>query len=284
MNEFLTHSLHVIILIFLVSTMLSTGLGLTVGKILEPLRNGSLVIKSFAASFILVPLAAVVITRVMVPDKPLKIGLVLLSMVAGAEAGPKIIAIAKGNVAFSVGLLAMQLGVTVIYIPLVLSLFLPEVHVNHGKMLLKLCLAVILPMALGLFLKTRHGAIAERLSPFMHHMSTVFMFLLVALIIILNFRAIVGLSGSRAILAGAIFVATAFIVGYLLGGPRQDTRRTLGFMSGGRNASIALMVASQVFKDPRVLLMITVTVIVMLAILLPAAYLLGRQSWKASTP
>jgi uncharacterized membrane protein len=48
----------------------------------------------------------------------------------------------------------------------------------------------------------------------------------------------------------------------------------MAFMHGGRNASLALMVASQVFGDqPKVIMMITLTVILMLIILLPASYL-----------
>lgn len=49
-------------------------------------------------------------------------------------------------------------------------------------------------------------------------------------------------------------------------------------MSGARNASISLMIASQIFNDQRVLLMITVTVILMLIILVPTAYVLGRRA------
>jgi BASS family bile acid:Na+ symporter len=258
--------------------MLNVGASLTVRQILEPLRNARLVITSLGVSFILVPLTAIVITRVIPLEEPLRIGLVLLSMTAGAEAGPKVIGIAKGNIAFSVALLSMQLLVTIIYVPLVLSVLLPEVHINHTKLLLKLFVLVLLPMASGLFLKARHGAIVERLSPVVHGTSTVFMFLMVVLIIILNFAEMLRLVGSGSILAGMIFVIISFIVGHLLGGPGQDTRRTLGFMSGARNASISLMIASQVFKDPGVLLMITLTVILMLFILLPTAYWFGRRT------
>ena len=278
MQEFLTVALKLSIVVFLVTAMLHIGTSLTLRQILEPLRNARLVIISLGASYILIPLTAVVISRAIPLEQPLRIGLVLLSMTAGSEAGPKIIETAKGNIAFSVALLTMQLAVTIIYVPLVLSLLLPEVHFNHSKLLLKLFALVLLPMVSGLFLKARHGSIAERISPFMHSMSTLFMFLMASLIIILNFAEIVRLIGSGAILAGAIFVIISFIIGYLIGGPGQDTRRTLGFMSGARNSSISLMIASQVFDDPDVLLMITLTVILMLLILLPTAYWFGRRT------
>ena len=278
MHEFLTILLKLTIIGFLVTAMLNVGTGLTVRQILEPLRKVRLVITSLGVSFILVPLIAVGIARIIPLEQPLRIGLVLLSMTAGAEAGPKFIGIAKGNIAFSVALLSLQLIVTIIYVPFVLSMLLPEVHINHSALLIKLFVLVLLPMASGMFLKAYHGATAERLGPYLHGTSTVCMIFMVVLIIILNFAEIFRLIGSGAILAGIIFVIISFIVGYLLGGPGQDTRRTLGLMSSARNASIALMIASQVFDNPDVLLMITLTVILMLVILLPTAYWFGRRA------
>ena len=278
MHEFLTVVLKLSIIVFLVTAMLNVGISLRVSEILEPLRNLRLLITSLGVSFILVPLIAVVITRIIPMEQPLRIGLVLLSMTAGAEAGPKVTGLAKGNIAFSAALLSVQLVVTIIYVPLVLSVLLPEVDINHGKLLIKLFALVLLPMALGLFLKSRHEILAERLGPAVDRTSTVLMFLMAVLILILNFADILRLVGSGAIFAGAIFVVISFIAGYLLGGPGQDTRQTLAFMSGSRNAGIALMIASQGFEDPGVLLMITLTVILMLVILLPTAYWVGRRA------
>jgi len=278
MHEFLAKALNGIIIVFLVSTMLSVGLSLTLRQILEPLRNVRLVISSMAVSYILVPLIAIVITRVIPLEEPLQVGLVLMSMAAGSEVGPKLTGIAKGNIAFSVGLLAAQLSVTIIYLPLVLSALRPEVQFAHGKLLFKLFATVLVPMALGMFLKARHGAIAERLSPLMHSTSTVFMLLLVVVVVVLNHAEILRLVGSGAILAGAAFVVFSFIVGHLFGGPGQDTRRTLGFMSGARNASISFMIASQLFGDSKVLLMIIVTTILFLLILLPTAFVFRRRA------
>jgi predicted Na+-dependent transporter len=278
MQEILTVVLKLSIIGFLVTAMVHIGASLTLKQILEPLRSPRLLLSSIGASYILVPLTAIAITRLIPIEQPLRIGLVLLSMTAGSEAGPKIIGTAKGNIAFSVALLCLQLIVTIIYVPMVLSLLLPEVHIDHGKLLFKLLILVLLPMLLGLFLKARYEPIAERLNPFMQRASTVCMLLMAFLIIVLNFREIVRLIGSGALFAGALFVILSFMIGYLLGGPEQDTRRTLGFMSGARNSSISLMIASQVFDNPDVLLMITLTVIMMLVLLLPTAYWFGRRA------
>jgi bile acid:Na+ symporter, BASS family len=277
MHEILIKVLNIVILIFLVSTMFSTGLSLTLRQILAPLRNVRLVITSIAANYILVPMIAIAVTRLIPLEEPLKIGLILFSMAAGAEAGPKLAGMAKGNVAFSVGLLIAQLCITIIYIPVVISLLLPEVRIDTGKLIIKLVTGVCLPLASGLFLKARYEAIADRISPSMHRISTIFMMLMAAMLIFLNITEILKLANSGAIPAALIFIACSFLAGYLLGGPGQDNRRALGLMSGARNASISLMIASQVFNDPKVLLMITATVILMLIVLLPTVLWFGRR-------
>ncbi len=276
--EILTKALNIVILVFLVSTMLSVGLGLTVRQILGPLRNARLFISSLVSCYIAVPLIAIVITRLFGLDEPLKIGLVLFSMAAGAEAGPKIAGLAKVNIAFSVGLLVAMLCISVLYIPAVLSLLLPEANIATGKLLIKLLLGVGVPLSIGLFLKARYAAVADRISPYAHKVSSIFMALMTIGIVGLNIKEMAGLFGTGTIGAAIIFIAGSVFIGYLLGGPGRDNRWTLAFTSGGRNASISLVIASQVFTNPKVLLMITVTVVLQLVIILPLSLYVGRRS------
>lgn len=276
--EILSKALNVAILIFLVSTMLGVGSSLTLKEIIAPLRNARLVVSSLVASYLLVPLIAVILTRLFALEEPLRIGLVLLSMAGGVEAGPKLVAIAKASVAFSVGLMVIQLPITIVYIPLVMHLVLPEVKVNTGLLLVKLLLSVFLPLSSGLYLKARHPSRADRLSPYLHKASTILIVLVTVGLIVVNFKQILQLADSNAIPAALIFIAAASLVGYLLGGPGIDTRRTLLLMTGARNGSISLVIASQVFSDHKVTLMIIATVILMLVILLPASVYMGRSS------
>jgi BASS family bile acid:Na+ symporter len=270
--------LIVLILAFQVSTMLGFGLSLTVREIVEPLHNVRLVARSLVASYLVVPLIAFGVATAFSLAAPLQIGLILLSMAAGSEAAPKLVAMARGDVAFSVGLLTALLGVTVVYIPLLLTVLVPDVAIERGRLLAKVLVVVLLPMVIGLLLKARQEALADRLAPFMNRASTLLLVLATALIFYVNVGAMARLFGSGALLAAAIFIAASFAAGHLLGGPQRSTRRTLAFLSGTRNASIALMIASEVFADPKVLLMITVTVILMISSLLPAAFVVGRRA------
>ena len=274
MNEFLAQALNPVILIFLVSTMLASGLSLTVGQIFGPFRNVRIAISVVVASYIIIPLLAVVISRIIGIEQPLRYGLVLLAMAAGAEAGPKLTANANANVGLSVGILIVSIGITIFYVPLMIGLLLPDVHIEKGHLLMKLLLTVALPIILGLFLKSRFEKFADSISKYMHKISSVFMLLMAAIIILLNYKQILELFGTGAILAAIIFIVAGFGTGFLLGLPERATSLAMGYMHGARNASIALMIASQVFGDqPKILLMITLVVVLMLLVLLPFSYL-----------
>jgi len=279
MHEILTRALNPVILIFLVSTMLACGLSLSVAQIFGPFRNARLAIAAALGSFLLVPLIAAAVSRFIGIEEPFRYGLVLLAMAAGAEAGPKLTTFARADVGLSVGLLVVSLGITIFYIPLMLSLFLPEVHLDRGHLLNKLGLTVALPVVAGLLVKARCAGLADRLVQYAHRTSSVFMLLMVAIIILLNHQEMLRMIGTGAPLAALLFIGASFFTGYLLGWPERGTRLAMAFMHAGRNGSVALMIASQVFAaQPKVIMMIIVTAVLMLIILLPLSIYLGRRS------
>jgi DNA-binding transcriptional MocR family regulator len=116
--------------LFVVTSMLAMGLGLTMPQIIEPLKNVRLVILALLANFVLVPLLAYGILFVLPLEQSLEIGLIVLSTAAGAPFLPKLVQGAKGNVAFGVGLMVLLMVITIIYLPFVLPLLLPGVSVN----------------------------------------------------------------------------------------------------------------------------------------------------------
>jgi BASS family bile acid:Na+ symporter len=276
MNEFLSHALTPVILIYVISGMLALGLSQTVKQIIEPLKNVRLTISAIVASYIILPLLAASIARLFGLDPALRYGLVLVAMAAGAEAGPIFTAKSNANVSLSGGILAMSIGITIIYLPLMLGMLLPDVHFDVGKLLLKLILTIVAPLLLGLFIRSRFAKIAHTAEKYLHMISRLFMILLLFTLIGLYYKQIIGLFGTYAILAGAVFVVAGFGIGYLLGWPEeQSTRLAMGFMHGARNLSVAVIAASSAFSDqPNVMLMIAVMAILMLGILIPLSFML----------
>ncbi|HEY6931548.1 MAG TPA: bile acid:sodium symporter [Thermoanaerobaculia bacterium] len=277
MIELLSKLVPVAMLVFVISSMLGMGLSLTVSEILAPLRNVRMVLLALLANFVLMPLAAFGIARLLQLKEALAAGLLVLGTAAGAPFLPKLAALAKGNLAFAVGLMVLLMVLTVGYMPLVLPRLLEGVTVDAAKIARSLVLLMLLPLGVGLVAKARFAAAAARVKPWLDKTSNLSLILLIALLVIVNFDKMLDVFGTRGILAGILFIVLGFVLGYFLGGPARDTRRVLGLGTAQRNIAAALVVAGQNFSDPEVVLMVVVVAIVGLLILMPGSRALSRR-------
>jgi bile acid:Na+ symporter, BASS family len=275
--DLLSKAATVAMLSFVVSSMLAMGTGLTVARIIEPLRNARLLVLALLANFVLMPLGAFALGKVLSLDEPFGIGLLVLGCAAGAPFLPKLAELAKGNLAYAVGAMVLLMVVTVGYLPVVLPLLLEGVSVDPWKIARSLILLMLLPLAVGLALKAYYEAMAARVKPALDWISNVSLILLVLLISAANIDKVLDVFGTRGILAGLLFIALGFAIGWLLGGPGNDTRRVLALGTAQRNIAAALVVASQSFSDPKVVVMVIVVAIVGLIILMPLSRALANR-------
>ena len=275
--ELLSKAAAVAMLSFVVSSMLAMGAGLTVSQISEPLRNVCLVVLALLANFVVMPLAALALARVLWLEEPFGVGLLLLGCAAGAPFLPKLAELAKGNLAFAVGAMVLLMVVTVGYLPIVLPLLLPGVTVDPWQIARSLLLLMLLPLVIGLALKARYAELAARVKPVLDWISNVSLILLVCLITAANIDKVLQVFGTRGILAGLLFIALGLATGWLLGGSSADTRRVMALGTGQRNIAAALVVGSQSFSDPKVVVMVIVVAIVGLIILMPLSRALASR-------
>jgi BASS family bile acid:Na+ symporter len=276
--ELMQKVISIATLVFVLSSMLATGLGLTVSEITTPLRNARLLLLSLLANFVVMPLAAFALAATLRLDEPLGVGLLLLGTAAGAPFLPKLAQISKGNLAFGVGLMVLLMVVTVGFLPLVLPLLLPGVSVDPAQIARSLFLLMLLPLAGALAVRARFAGAAARTKPVLDRVSNLSLLLLIVLITATNINNVLAVFGTRGILAALIFLAVGFGVGWLLGGPGADTRRVLALGTAQRNIAAALVVGGQSFTDPKVVVMIIVVAIVGLLVLMPLSRALGRPA------
>jgi len=277
MMELLSKAATVAMLSFVVSSMLAMGAGLTVSLIAEPLRNVRLVVLALLANFVVMPLGALGLAKVLSLDEPFGIGLLLLGCAAGAPFLPKLAELAKGNLAFAVGAMVLLMVVTVGFLPIVLPLLLPGVTVHPWNIARSPLLLMLLPLVIGLVLKARYGDLAERVKPVLDWISNVSLILLIALITAANIDKVLQVFGTLGILAGLLFIALGLGTGWLLGGSSADTRRVMALGTGQRNIAAALVVASQSFSDPKVVVMVIVVAIVGLIVVMPLSRALASR-------
>ncbi len=275
--ELLSKVVPLAMLAFVVSSMLAVGVSLTVRQIMAPLRNGKLVSVALLANFVLMPLGALLIARLLRLDEPLEIALLLLGTAAGAPFLPKLAGLAKSDLAFAVGLMVLLMVLTVGYMPLVLPLLLEGVSVDPTKIALSLVLLMLLPLGAGLLVKARFGHVADRIRTPLNRISSLSLVLLIVLLLVTNIRNVISLLGTRGILASILFILVGVAIGWLLGGPAFGTKGVLALGTAQRNIAAALVVGGKNFDDPYVLVMVVVVAVVGLLILMPLARVLGSR-------
>ena len=159
-------AISISMIVFVLSSMLGMGLGLRVSEIVAPLRNWRLVMLSLVANFVVMPFAALALARLLRLDESMGIGLLLLGLAGGAPFLPKLAQIARGNLAFAVGLMVLLMVITVGYLPIVLPMLLPGVSVNPAQIARSLVLLMLLPLGSALAVNAKRPDIAARVKPF----------------------------------------------------------------------------------------------------------------------
>ena len=237
------------VLIYIVTTMLSMGLNFFPKQFLEPLKDKSLILKSLAANFILLPIITYIILQVIPLEQGLAIGLVLMAAGAGSPFMLKLVQFMKADMAFAVGLMLILSIVTLFYMPLVLSILLPGVSVNPLSIAVSLLVLIFLPLIIGTAVKSRYSEIAKTIQPTFNQISNIFIFVVIFLYLGLNYQDFLAVFGTGALIASLIFVLSAFLIGYLLGGPSKNTKSVLGMGTAIRNSSAAFVVAVTNFSS-----------------------------------
>ncbi len=268
-------------IVFVLSSMLGMGLGLRVSEIVAPLRSWRLVTFSLVANFVVMPFAAIALARLLGLEEGMAIGLLLLGTAGGAPFLPTLAQISKGSLAFAVGLMVLLMVVTVGYVPIIMPLLLPGVSVNPAQIARSLVLLMLLPLGAALAVNAKTPVRAAQVKPFFDKTSGLSLVALMGLQTLLNVRSVMAVFGTGGILAGVLFLAIGFGVGWGLGGSKREIRSVLGLGTAQRNIAAALVVANQSFDNPNVVVMVVVIAIVGFLTLMPLARALGRRGAPA---
>jgi bile acid:Na+ symporter, BASS family len=268
---------RIALLVFLVSSMLAAGLSLTPRAILAPLRNVRLVLVALALNFLVAPAFAVMLTMVIALERPHAIGLILLGGAAGAPFLPKLVESAHCDLGFAVALMTLLTVGTTLFMPFALPLIIPDLQASPWSIARPLVMFILTPLAVGMLLR-RNPAISAASQPIFTKLGSLSAFVLLALLVVLYFRDLLGVLGSGAIGASVIFIATLCAAGYVLGGSHVEIKGVLGLGTAARNVGAALVPASQSFSDSKIIIMLVATTLVMLIVLVPAAHWLRRTA------
>ncbi len=278
------------ITIFAVSSMLSVGLAYRIGLIIGPLREARAVFRALIANFVLVPLLAVGIERVIPLNPALALGLFLLAGSAGAPFLIKLASAARRDLALSAALLLLLVPVTVFFLPFYVPLamahpslrglsYVPSSVFAIGLPLLS---TLVVPIVVGLVVKALAPGWAARLVPIGGKLATMALVVVVLSTFGANFQDLIRIMRGGAIPAAVLLIAGAFATGFLLSRPERSA--VLGLGTAQRNVAGAMVIASRDFNDPDILVMVTASVLAGLLLLFAIAWLLSRRAPHVGVP
>ena len=290
MKAALAQTASIAVIVFAVSSMFSVGLAYGVRSIVGPLREVRAVFRALVANFVLVPLFAVAIERIIPIEPPLALGLFLLAASAGAPFLIKLASAARSDLALSAALLLLLVPATVVFLPFYVPLAMAHpslsgltyVPANLLAIGVPLLSTMILPLVVGLVVHATAPRWAARLVPIVGKLATVTLLIVVIATFAANFHEVLRILKTGAIGAALALIGGAFAIGYLMSG--RDRGVVLGLATSQRNIAAAMVVASRSFGDPDVLVMVTASSIVGLIVLFPIAWLLSRRKPRLGPP
>ena len=282
LNELFTIIAQIAGLLGIVCSMFAMGLSLTISQIVQPLKNVRLVVLALLANFVLVPLLAYVISRVIPLEDSLKIGLIVLACCAGAPFLVLEAQGAKANLAVAVGVMTLLMVVTIFYLPLVLPLLLTGVEVDAGAIAQSLIVLMLIPLILGLLVKSISPDAAKNWAPAMNKIGGLGIVILLVVGLGLNLSNVISLIGTGGFLALLLFIIGSLLIGFAVGGRDPGVRNVMGLGTAQRNVSAAILIALQNFSGSNTVPFVLVAAILLPLILLSTARWLGARSEPAA--
>jgi len=263
-------------LIFVAGSMITLGLGLSISQIIEPFKNVRMVILALIANFLIVPVFALGLVRVLPVSEGVRTGIILLSLGGGAPFIPMIVKTAKGRVGGAIGLMLLLLVVTIFFMPIVAPLIFPGASVSLWDIAKSLVSIMLIPLVIALFVKARFSDIAVRIQPFAAKLTNISILVLFIAVAFLYTKTIISSASVLPIIL--LFFLGAMAIGYFTGGKNRDARIILSVGTGLRNPPVAILVASQNFStEPMAAIVPLLVIIIGLSILFPLATIIGKK-------
>ncbi|PWS35200.1 hypothetical protein DFH01_23130 [Falsiroseomonas bella] len=283
MDGALALALKVLLLIFMAGSLLEMGLGLSVTEALKGLRNPRFLAYGVLFAFILGPLVAWVLTRIIPLEEPYAAGLLLLAMAPCAPFLPMMVGRARGDIGYVPAMLLLSAVGTLILMPAGVPLLVPGLAVDAWTIARPLIVMVLLPLLAGLVLFRTAPGFAAAIRPRVKRVTGIAAIGLLALCVVMYGRGFASTFGSFAIGTQLLFLGLLTTAGYAFPrGLAQAQRSVLGLGLGTRNVGAAVAPLLAVADiDQRAIVMVVLGVPLQLLCSLVAAAWFARDAKRA---
>lgn len=235
---------------FLMIIMFGMGLTLTIPDFKEVARRPVPVLIGVIAQFVIMPVCAVVVAKLLDLNPALAVGLLMLGSVPGGTSSNVIAYLAKGDVALSVAMTSVSTLVAPFMTPILMLLLAGEnVDVDAGGMAITLAQTVLIPVVGGIVLRYVLDSWMEKVSPVLPWISILGIGGVVFPTVAKNKDALLQV-GATVFLAVLLHNTLGYILGYYaakLTGQPESYRRTVAVEVGTQSAGLASGMAGKFF-------------------------------------
>ncbi|MDM9383877.1 bile acid:sodium symporter [Chlorogloeopsis sp. ULAP01] len=229
------------------SLMLGMGLNLAFEQITYLWRQPKMLIRSFLAAFVLVPIAAIIVVAVLKPPAAVSLGIILMGCAPGATLVYRKISKMGWDATFAASFQETVSIVAVVLTPLLVTILSRIYHrdasVAPQEIFKQLLMVQLIPLVIGLAIRKGIPELADDIAKPITEIANI-MFLVLTILILVRSLGVVLSLGIVSISAIALVAAASLLIGYILGDSTPETQTALAISNASRNSSLALLIAA----------------------------------------
>lgn len=269
---------RVLAAIFMVGSLATAGLAVPPRDVLVPLKHGRFVVTTLVLGWLVGPLFAILLLRIIPLDASYATGLLLLSLAPCAPPAAARARSAGGDPAYIAGFIVLSAVATVVIMIVAVPLMIDGLSANAWGILRPLLLLVLLPLIAGMWVKERWPRTAARMMRPLDSITRVIGGLLLLLVAIIFGSRVIEAIGSYAIVAQVAFLGGMTLISWTCAfGLSHEHKSVLAIGMATRNLAAAGAPLITVDHDPRVIVMLAITVPVMVVLSTLARQWIGRR-------
>lgn len=215
-------------------------------------RRKPLLIRCLIASFIVVPLSAMLILSIVPMDTSSRIGLGVMAICPGAPLTYKKLTTMKASTALAGSFQATTSLFAILVVPIWVAIFSgiypTQATVEASDVFQQVATVQFIPILAGLAINQWFPSLAENLLEPVSKISSI-MFLGFVIILLVVALPMLLKIGVVTVIGVVLFITAAILAGHYLGGPEPETRLAIGLANSTRNAGLSLALTTMNFKD-----------------------------------
>lgn len=248
----------VLLPLILAFIMFSLGLGLTLADFKRIFAQPRALLVGVVCHFILLPLACYLMLSAWGMTGVFAVGFMILAACPTGSTSNLLTYLARGDVALALSFTAVASVATIFTLPLIVTWALGHylgaartVDMPIGLMMGQVALVLGVPVSLGMFVRHRWGAWAQRAEPLATRVATVLFVLIVVIAVVKNWALLrdnFATLAPFAMLLNVGMLCVGFAVAWLARLSRRQSV-TLGIETAVQNAALSLVIGSTVLKE-----------------------------------